>query len=78
MQKMPGIVWVQATVPALFTLEVGSTSLKPMVMSPLIPVGFGLGPKLLRPLLRSYSGSSPIEINKIAPWHSRPRCQEDF
>lgn len=78
MKKALGIVQVQATIPALFTLGLIQTSLKSMEISPLMSVGFGSGPRLLQPLLRSYSGSSPIEVNEIIPWYNRAHCQEDF
>lgn len=41
-------------------------------------VGFGSGPRLLLPLLRSYSGRSPIEVSEIIPRYNRAHCQEDF
>lgn len=77
-KKALGIVGFQASIPALFTLGLIQTSLKSVETSPLMPVGFGSGPRLLQPLLRSYSGSSPIEVNEIIPWYNRAHCQEDF
>lgn len=74
MKKALGIVQVQANIPVLFTLGLIQTSVKSMEVSPLMPVGLESGPRLLR----SHSGSSPIEVNEIIPWYNRAHCQEDF
>jgi len=68
----------QANIPALFTLGTIQSSLKLVEVSLVMSVGSGSGPRLLQPLLRSYSGNSPIEVNEIIHWDNRAHCQEDF
>lgn len=78
MKEVLEMVRVQTNMPVLFTLGMIQISWKSMEGFPLMSVGFGSGPRLLQPLLRSYSGSSLTEVDEIIPWYNRAHCQEDF
>lgn len=77
-KKMLGMMWIQANILRPFTLGLIQNPLKSGQVSPVMSVGFGSGPRLLQPLLRSYSGNSPIEVNESICWYNRAHCQEDF